>query len=138
MSTTPEFVAKAHTLTSAGGSSDCAGGELRSYKERVDEANWYSPHQEAESKIRLIEAEARRALAEARRTEAEGRRLEAERVDIEFGVIRKVVYLAIALVMSLAVFVNLLLDPAALLSASGGISIVALLGWLTKRAGASD
>ena len=107
------------------------------YEKRVDETVWHSEYREAEAKTRLIEAKARRALAEAKRTEAEGRRLEAERVDIEFGVFRKAAYCTTALVICLAVFVHLLLDPAPL-PAGGGIGIVALLSWLAKRAGTSD
>lgn len=107
------------------------------YEKRADETSWSSAHREAEARTRLIEAKARRALAQARRTDAEGRRLEAERVDFEFGVVRKAIYLAIALLISLVVFVHLLLDPAPL-RAGGGISVVALLGWLVKRVSASD
>jgi hypothetical protein len=107
------------------------------YEKRVEETGWYSAHREAEAKAGLIEAEARRVLAEARCTEAEGRRLEAERKDIEFSVVRKAVYLAMALMISLVVFVHLLLDPTPL-PTGGGIGVVALLGWLAKRLSASS
>lgn len=106
------------------------------YRKRVDETGWHPAHREAEAKTGLIEAEAQRVLAEARRTEAEGRRLDAERVDIEFGVVRKVVYLVVALVISVPVFVHLLLDPT--LPLGGGVGVVALLlGWLARRVSAS-
>jgi hypothetical protein len=105
------------------------------YEKRVDETGWYSARREAEAKAGLIEAEARLVLAEARCTEAEGRRLDAERKDIEFGVVRKAVYLAMALVISLIVFAHLLLDPTSLPS---GVGVVALLGWLAKRLSASN
>lgn len=106
------------------------------YEKRVDEAGWHSAHREVEAKAGLIEAEARRVLAEARRTEAEGRWLDAERKDIEFGVVRKAVCFAMALVISLVVFVHLLLDPTPL-PTGGGVGVVALLGWLAKRLGGS-
>jgi hypothetical protein len=103
------------------------------YGKRVDETGWYFARREAEARAGLIEAEARRVLAEAKRTEAEGRRLDAESMDIEWSVVRKAGYFGIALIAALAAFVLFLLDPAPLL-ASGGVSIVALLTWLAKRA----
>lgn len=137
---TSQFVAKAQTLASAGGSGDCAGGELRSesaYEKRADETSWHSAHREAEARTRLIEAKAQRALAEARRSEAEGRRLDAERVDLEVGVYRKAAYSIVALATFIVAFVHLLFDPAPL-PVGGEAGFVALLGWFARRVGTPD
>jgi hypothetical protein len=139
-SSTPQFVAKAQTLASAGGSGDCAGGELRSegaYEKRVDETGRHFAHPEADAKTRLVEAKAQLVLAEAGRTESEGRLLEAERVDLEVGVYRKAAYSVVALAIFLVALVHLLFDPAPL-QAGGEAGFVALLGWLAKRVGAPD
>ncbi|HWI95395.1 MAG TPA: hypothetical protein VNS60_04935 [Solirubrobacterales bacterium] len=106
------------------------------YRKRVDETGWYSGHREAEARAGLIEAEARRVLAEAKRAEAEGRRLDAERVDIEWSVVRKIVFLFVALAISVLVFVHLLLDPTPPGSGAGVVAL--LLDWLAKRVSASD
>jgi len=72
-------------------------------------------------------------MAEARRTDAEARRLDAERVELELEAVRRTVYLAVAVVISGVVLVHFLLAPGPW--AARGIGVVALLGWLARRAG---
>jgi hypothetical protein len=72
-------------------------------------------------------------MAEARRTDAEARRLDAERVELELEAVRRTIYLVVAVVISAVVLVYFLLEPGRV--AAGGVGVVALLGWLAKRAG---